>query len=146
MMCCVDAVKGAPSKDLKAWRDSPRLALLNLKYDAMPAGQLLVCVSVCAVRVAEVGLPAARQAGKQPHYLVMTGFDFWKLRVSVMCLLLLDCNTTSFGHACRRVLFCAAALVLLPEFVTMVVTEFGMIPPSSVPVILREFSQSAQLE
>lgn len=32
------------------------------------------------------------------------------------------------------------------EYVTMVVTEFGMIPPSSVPVILREFSQSAQLE
>lgn len=65
----IDVVKGAPSKDLKAWRDHPRLALLNLKYDAMPA-----------------------------------------------------------------------------EFVTMVVTEFGMIPPSSVPVILREFSQSAQLE
>lgn len=34
----------------------------------------------------------------------------------------------------------------LTEYVTMVVTEFGMIPPSSVPVILREFSQSAQLE
>ena len=32
------------------------------------------------------------------------------------------------------------------EYVTMVVTEFGMIPPSSVPVILREFSESAQLE
>lgn len=76
--CCADAVKGAPSKDLKAWRDSPRLALLNLKYDAMPAGQLLVCVSVCAVWVAEVGLPAVRQAGKQPQYLAMTGFDFWK--------------------------------------------------------------------
>jgi hypothetical protein len=40
----------------------------------------------------------------------------------------------------------AAVVLLLPEFVTMVVTEFGMIPPSSVPVILREFSQSAQLE
>lgn len=34
-----DPVKGAPSKDLKGWRDSPRLALLNLKYDAMPAGE-----------------------------------------------------------------------------------------------------------
>jgi hypothetical protein len=41
VMCCADAVKGAPSKDLKAWRDHPRLALLNLKYDAMPAGELL---------------------------------------------------------------------------------------------------------
>jgi translation initiation factor 2B subunit (eIF-2B alpha/beta/delta family) len=27
-----------------------------------------------------------------------------------------------------------------------VVTEFGMIPPSSVPVILREYSESAQQE
>lgn len=44
------------------WRDQPRLGLLNLKYDAMPA-----------------------------------------------------------------------------EFVTMIVTEFGMIPPTSVPVILREY-------
>lgn len=55
-MCCADAVKGAPSKDLKAWRDSPRLALLNLKYDAMPAGQLLLCVPVlpvCVVRACQ---------------------------------------------------------------------------------------------
>lgn len=27
------------------------------------------------------------------------------------------------------------------EYVTMVVTEFGMIPPTSVPVILREYQQ-----
>jgi translation initiation factor eIF-2B subunit delta len=27
------------------------------------------------------------------------------------------------------------------EYVTMVVTEFGMIPPTSVPVIIREFQQ-----
>lgn len=27
------------------------------------------------------------------------------------------------------------------EYVTMIVTEFGMIPPTSVPVILREFRQ-----
>jgi hypothetical protein len=40
--CCADPVKGAPSKDLKAWRDSPRLALLNLKYDAMPAGKIKI--------------------------------------------------------------------------------------------------------
>jgi len=49
---------------LQGWQDSPRLGLLNLKYDAMPA-----------------------------------------------------------------------------EYVTMVVTEFGMIPPTSVPVILREYQQ-----
>jgi translation initiation factor eIF-2B subunit delta len=64
-----DPERGVPSQKLAAWRDSPRLALLNLKYDAMPA-----------------------------------------------------------------------------EYVTMVVTEFGMIPPSSVPVILREYSESAQME
>ncbi|EFJ52442.1 eukaryotic translation initiation factor 2B delta, partial [Volvox carteri f. nagariensis] len=34
---------------------------------------------------------------------------------------------------------------LMPaEYVTMVVTEFGMVPPTSVPVILREFRQSEQ--
>lgn len=49
----------------QGWRDNPRLRLLNLKYDVMPA-----------------------------------------------------------------------------EYVTMVVTEFGMVPPTSVPVILREFRQS----
>jgi translation initiation factor eIF-2B subunit delta len=27
------------------------------------------------------------------------------------------------------------------EYVTMIVTEFGMIPPTSVPVILREYQQ-----
>lgn len=64
-----DPERGVLSQKLAGWRDSPRLALLNLKYDAMPA-----------------------------------------------------------------------------EYVTMVVTEFGMIPPSSVPVILREFSESAQME
>lgn len=64
-----DPERGLPSQKLASWRDSPRLALLNLKYDAMPA-----------------------------------------------------------------------------EYVTMVVTEFGMIPPSSVPVILREYSESAQME
>jgi len=43
-----DPVKGAPSKELKGWRDSPRLALLNLKYDAMPAGEvdsLITCMA-----------------------------------------------------------------------------------------------------
>jgi translation initiation factor eIF-2B subunit delta len=29
------------------------------------------------------------------------------------------------------------------EYVTMVVTEFGMIPPTSVPVILREYRQES---
>jgi translation initiation factor eIF-2B subunit delta len=58
-----------PSPELSGWVDAPRLSLLNLKYDAMPA-----------------------------------------------------------------------------EYVTMVVTEFGMIPPSSVAVILREHSESAQVE
>lgn len=66
---CADPVKGAHSQCLTQWKDIPRLALLNLKYDAMPS-----------------------------------------------------------------------------EYVTMVVTEFGMIPPSSVPVILREYSESAQME
>lgn len=64
-----DPEKGAQSQYLAHWRDIPWLALLNLKYDAMPS-----------------------------------------------------------------------------EYVSMVVTEFGMIPPSSVPVILREFSESAQME
>jgi translation initiation factor eIF-2B subunit delta len=64
-----DPAKGALSAGLANWQESPRLALLNLKYDAMPA-----------------------------------------------------------------------------EYVSMVVTEFGMIPPSSVPVILREYSESAQLD
>jgi translation initiation factor 2B subunit (eIF-2B alpha/beta/delta family) len=70
--CCVvnaGAAAGVLSPSLASWRNSPRLGLLNLKYDAMPA-----------------------------------------------------------------------------EYVTMVVTEFGMIPPSSVPVILREYSESAQQE
>jgi translation initiation factor eIF-2B subunit delta len=30
------------------------------------------------------------------------------------------------------------------EFVTMVVTEVGVLPPSSVPVVIREFNRSAQ--
>lgn len=64
-----DPEKGAQSQHLAPWKEIPRLALLNLKYDAMPS-----------------------------------------------------------------------------EYVTMVVTEFGMIPPSSVPVILREYSESAQME
>ncbi|GLI64185.1 hypothetical protein VaNZ11_007377 [Volvox africanus] len=34
--------------------------------------------------------------------------------------------------------------VMPAEYVTMVVTEFGMVPPTSVPVILREFRQSEQ--
>eukprot|EP00983_Pelagomonas_calceolata_P009680 313247-Pelagomonas_calceolata.AAC.3 len=51
---------------LAGWQDIPRLGLLNLKYDAMPA-----------------------------------------------------------------------------EYVTMIVTEYGMIPPTSVPVILREQQQDA---
>ncbi|PNW75836.1 hypothetical protein CHLRE_12g558650v5 [Chlamydomonas reinhardtii] len=60
------AVPGKPEMNaLEGWRDNPRLRLLNLKYDVMPA-----------------------------------------------------------------------------EYVTMVVTEFGMVPPTSVPVILREFRQS----
>jgi translation initiation factor 2B subunit (eIF-2B alpha/beta/delta family) len=29
------------------------------------------------------------------------------------------------------------------DYVTMVVTEFGMIPPTSVPVILREYRQES---
>lgn len=73
MSCCArwnaDPSSGVRSAGLSGWREVPRLSLLNLKYDAMPA-----------------------------------------------------------------------------EYVTMVVTEFGMIPPSSVPVILREYSESAQLE
>lgn len=36
---------------------------------------------------------------------------------------------------------------LMPsEYVTLVVTEFGMVPPTSVPVILREYSESARAE
>ncbi|KAL6754214.1 hypothetical protein V8C86DRAFT_2707453 [Haematococcus lacustris] len=59
------AVAGRPDVTaLREWQDKPRLGLLNLKYDAMPA-----------------------------------------------------------------------------EYVTMIVTEFGMIPPTSVPVILREYQQ-----
>ncbi|PNH12914.1 Translation initiation factor eIF-2B subunit delta [Tetrabaena socialis] len=34
--------------------------------------------------------------------------------------------------------------VMPAEYVTMVVTEFGMVPPTSVPVILREFRQNEQ--
>lgn len=30
------------------------------------------------------------------------------------------------------------------EYVTMIVTEFGMIPPTSVPVILREYTLARQ--
>lgn len=41
---------------------------------------------------------------------------------------------------------CCLDIGAAAEYVSMVVTEFGMIPPSSVPVILREFSESAQLE
>jgi translation initiation factor eIF-2B subunit delta len=58
---------GALSPPLAGWEAAPRLGLLNLKYDAMPA-----------------------------------------------------------------------------DYVTMVVTEFGMIPPSSVPVILREWGAKMQ--
>eukprot|EP00877_Chromochloris_zofingiensis_P001956 jgi/Chrzof1/11761/Cz06g09010.t1 len=58
---------GLRSSALVGWAERPRLGLLNLKYDAMPA-----------------------------------------------------------------------------DYVTMVVTEFGMIPPTSVPVILREYSESAK--
>eukprot|EP00798_Chlamydomonas_sp_ICE-L_P028931 gene28931-32124_t len=57
-------VAGSLSPSLSAWSEQPRLGLLNLKYDTMPA-----------------------------------------------------------------------------EYVTMIVTEFGMIPPTSVPVILREYRQ-----
>ena len=32
---------------------------------------------------------------------------------------------------------------LMPvEFVTMVITEFGLIPPTSVPVIIREYGEA----
>jgi len=55
----------------------------------------------------------------------------------------------SFSVLLNRNCCCCCCLHLarcLSEYVTMVVTEFGMIPPSSVPVILREFSESAQLD
>lgn len=77
-----------------------------------------------------------------------------------LCCLFLDvcgwfigAHTVLCGHCCC--LLCRVwSPCLLPrtlqmstsEYVTMVVTEFGMIPPSSVPVILREFSESAQHE
>lgn len=32
------------------------------------------------------------------------------------------------------------------EFVTMVITEVGMVPPSSVPAILREYMKDSKLE
>ena len=66
---CAGAAAGVRSPSLASWQTSPRLGLLNLKYDAMPA-----------------------------------------------------------------------------EYVTVVVTEFGMIPPTSVPVILREYSESNRQE
>eukprot|EP00798_Chlamydomonas_sp_ICE-L_P031984 gene31984-33910_t len=62
----VARVAGSASAGLEGWKEHPRLGLLNLKYDTMPA-----------------------------------------------------------------------------EYVTMIVTEFGMIPPSSVPVILREYRQES---
>ena len=30
------------------------------------------------------------------------------------------------------------------EYVTLIVTEFGMIPPTSVPVIVREYNNAQQ--
>jgi len=29
------------------------------------------------------------------------------------------------------------------EYITMIITEFGMIPPTSVPVIVREYRKEA---
>lgn len=35
--------------------------------------------------------------------------------------------------------------VMPAEYVTMIVTELGMVPPTSVPVILREFRDASEL-
>lgn len=45
---------------------------------------------------------------------------------------------------------CAGVLSLVydampSDFVTLIVTEFGLIPPTSVPVILREYRQEPAL-
>ena len=49
-------------------------------------------------------------------------------------------------HPNNSIVVCADLLNLIydampQDFVTLVVTEFGAIPPTSVPVILREYRQ-----
>ena len=55
-------------------------------------------------------------------------------------------------HSCNPVTvpYCAGVLNLIydampSDFVTLIVTEFGLIPPTSVPVILREYRQEPAL-
>lgn len=64
-----DPVKGVPSKGLKGWRDSPRLALLNLKYDAMPAGEADCLITVTVFGSAQLSNPkgARGSRGKKLH-------------------------------------------------------------------------------
>ena len=60
-------------------------------------------------------------------------------------------TTESFGYAFSTDSICCAGVLNLiydampADFVTLIVTEFGLIPPTSVPVILREYRQEPAL-
>ena len=58
--------------------------------------------------------------------------------------------TTCFTSGCLTAVSYAGVLNLIydampSDFVTLIVTEFGLIPPTSVPVILREYRQEPAL-
>ncbi len=58
--------------------------------------------------------------------------------------------TTCFTSWCLTAVSYAGVLNLIydampSDFVTLIVTEFGLIPPTSVPVILREYRQEPAL-
>jgi hypothetical protein len=113
------------SSELKGWRDCPRLALLNLKYDAMPAGVSTLAEDAGTGSIRGCCPRLGREVAAPPP-AALTHPDNPRTPLT-------HPHTTTLARTHT-------------EYVTMVVTEFGMIPPSSVPVILREFSESAQLE
>ena len=59
----------------------------------------------------------------------------------------LTCNIcdVSDPHVCAAELLNLTYDAMPAEYVTLVVTEFGAVPPTSVPVILREYRQEPAL-
>lgn len=90
-------------------------------------------------------------------FRVSKNFVIWSPAVAPLerhCALLCSCGRAQCGDAesikfnfyNNVIIVCADVLNLIydampQDFVTLVVTEFGAIPPTSVPVILREYRQ-----